>query len=96
MVLVFKKVPSTLKSTGPDLSSLLSAKLKASMDRIDIFSGRLDNLNLAMSFWGEEWSWYYSIFFLVSRLQKPMSIMTFHVIRFIDISCKSKFIKVNV
>lgn len=79
MVLVLRNWPTTLKSTGPDLSSVEWLKLKASIDKMDIFSGRLDSLNLPMSIWGVASSLYYSIFFLLNRLQKPISIITFHV-----------------
>jgi hypothetical protein len=59
----------------------LRAKLKASTERMEIFSGRLERRKRATRGCGSDFSWYYSIFFLARRLQKPMSIITFQVTR---------------
>jgi hypothetical protein len=51
-VFLLQKVPWTLKSIGPDLSSWASSKLKASRERMEYFYGRLVSLYLAMrGFW---------------------------------------------
>ena len=84
MVLVFLNYPAILTSTGPDCTYYsISPKLKESTERIESFSGLFESRYLATNFFGSESSLYYYIFFLVSLLQNPMSIITFQYMKFI-------------
>ncbi len=51
------------------------------MERVEIFYALLVSLNLVCRGLGDASSLYYSIFFLVSRDQNPMSIITFQVMK---------------
>ena len=60
MVLVFLNSPEILTSTGPAwTSSVMSAKLKASTERMESFYGLLERRYLATSFLDYESSLYY-------------------------------------
>ncbi len=97
MVFVFLNSPVILIYTGPDCTySPMSPKLNASIERIDSFYGLLDKRYLATSFLGSEFNLYSSIFFLVSRLQNPISTIEFQYMKFILFSNLLKSIKITI